>query len=95
MVLRPCFPELPGGRCWPQDSGAVLRTCFPSHPPQRAWAGRAPHNKRLHAAGAYVLKEVAFARGPGAALRALTGTARESVDPRVKRGRYAVTEKPA
>jgi hypothetical protein len=57
MVLKPCFPDLPGGGCWPRDPTDSLRGCFPIPARQPASLGRAPHNKRLQLPGA-ILKEV-------------------------------------
>ena len=75
MAWRSCFPELPRGRCWPQDSGTGYRGCFPCHERRPAGQDRAPSNKRLHAAGGYVLKETAVVRLRRTALRANDGPA--------------------
>jgi hypothetical protein len=34
-VPHPCFPDLPGGRCWPQDDAGAFKGCFPQSPPHR------------------------------------------------------------
>jgi hypothetical protein len=57
MVLGPCFPDLPGGGCWPRDPTGSLRDCFPNLERRPAVVGRAPHNKRLQLPGGK-LKEV-------------------------------------
>jgi hypothetical protein len=48
MPFGSCFPELPGGGCWPRDAGSVFRRCFPDS----AVAGRARRNEQLRPAGA-------------------------------------------
>ena len=52
MGFKLCFPDLPGGECWPPDGGAVFRGCFPSPESRPARGGRAPHNKRVKLPGA-------------------------------------------
>jgi len=77
MIVRSCFPELPGGGCWPQPTGTGYRGCFPGHEVRPVQRGRAPSNKRLLPSGANVLKEMAVVRlarhvrrpNPGAAGR--------------------------
>ena len=57
MVLRSCFPELPGGGCWPRKPIGRLPECFPRPERRPALLGRAPHNQRLQLTGG-ILKEV-------------------------------------
>jgi hypothetical protein len=52
MVFKLCFPELPGGACWPRDARAVPRGCFPGPELGPTRGGRPPHNERLQQAGA-------------------------------------------
>lgn len=79
MVLKSCFPELPGGGCWPRDARAGYRGCFPGHELGPSRQDRAPSNTHLLLAVANVSKEVAVVRLGAHALRAKAGAARGGV----------------
>ena len=43
MVFKRCFPQLPGGHCWPQDEAGLFRSCWPLE----VWPNWPPANERL------------------------------------------------
>jgi hypothetical protein len=56
MFTGPCFPDLPGGDCWPRDGGGRHRGCFPSQELERLRRGRTSADKQLRRAGARAVR---------------------------------------
>ncbi len=86
MVFESCFPQLPGGRCWPRDAGTGYRGCFPGHELARVPQGRAPSNNALLPAVAHVSMETAVVRLAAHVLR----TSVHAAGRRVARGRSRI-----
>jgi len=89
MVLRSCFPELPGGGCWPQEAGPAHRGCFPGHEARPVRQDRAPSNNGLLPRVAYVLEETAVVRLSAHVPRTKAGAAGDRVARGRSRSRYA------
>jgi hypothetical protein len=58
MGLKRCFPELPGGGCWPREAVTLPRGCFPAPAVRPTLVARAPHNQRLQLPGEKPKEEV-------------------------------------